>query len=413
VVHKKKNYSSGIKSLFPSSDGYEEKMEKKIIFLAPIPPPLAGPEIINHTLLESDTLKNAPIVHIKSNIRRANAAKGTLDLSGTMNFVFRYFDFVRALISPQIYLLYFMLSSSKIGFIRDSFYILTASILNKKIVGHYHGSNFDGFYRNQSKILKKYIKFTMQRLDRLILSGNCIKPIFGRIYPLNKLEVLYNGLDLAQYLPDKTILRKPVNVFTILFMGHIWFPKGFYDLILAYKKLHKKYLSNVRLIFAGENMSDELGAVEFLNDKWREKFLSERDNIANCINKFIINSEQYNAHYLGLVCGERKKMIFQQANVFILPSYTEGLSFACLEAMTMGLPVIVTPVGAMPEVVKHRENGLITPIGDHEKLAENIELLMKDIELRKRIERNNILFTKNELDVEVIAKKLLKIFKNI
>lgn len=65
--------------------------------------------------------------------------------------------------------------------------------------------------------------------------------------------------------------------------------------------------------------------------------------------------------YVGWVDGEAKSRLLAEADGFILPSYAEGLPLAILEAMSYGLPVIATAVGAIPEVVDSSVGWLISP----------------------------------------------------
>jgi glycosyltransferase involved in cell wall biosynthesis len=66
-------------------------------------------------------------------------------------------------------------------------------------------------------------------------------------------------------------------------------------------------------------------------------------------------------------------------------------------------------VGAMPEVVKHNENGLITEIGNPNKLADDIEYFIKNKDEAKRIGQNNVQYVRKNFDIEIIVNKLLRI----
>jgi glycosyltransferase involved in cell wall biosynthesis len=73
------------------------------------------------------------------------------------------------------------------------------------------------------------------------------------------------------------------------------------------------------------------------------------------------------------------------SDFFALPSVTEGLPLSMLEAMTHGLPVVATPVGGIPEVVRNGEHGLLVPVGDASRLADAIQRLATDAGLRRRM----------------------------
>ena len=84
-----------------------------------------------------------------------------------------------------------------------------------------------------------------------------------------------------------------------------------------------------------------------------------------------------------------------------------------LEAMAAGLPVISTPVGAIPELIKPGTNGFLVPPGDYEALAEKILMLVKDEPLRKMIGKNNRAKVMQEYDFKIIANKLEVVYDKL
>ena len=146
-----------------------------------------------------------------------------------------------------------------------------------------------------------------------------------------------------------------------------------------------------------------------MSGQWEKDFYQNGRAKNQEIQDFIQNSQHWNSKYLGFVSGDEKIKAFNNSDLLVLPSYTEGFSISVLEAMAMGLPVITTPVGAMPEVVKNGVNGLITPIGNVEKLAENIEILMNDKELYRKISEYNPKYVRENFDIEQVAKQLIEI----
>ena len=80
----------------------------------------------------------------------------------------------------------------------------------------------------------------------------------------------------------------------------------------------------------------------------------------------------------------------QKAAMFLLTSYSEGISNALIEALALGLPVIATdvPSGGTVELIQHNENGLIIPTGDQKGLEEAMKAILSDADFAERLGRN-------------------------
>lgn len=103
------------------------------------------------------------------------------------------------------------------------------------------------------------------------------------------------------------------------------------------------------------------------------------------------------------------EQIYQQLDCFVLPSYQEGLSIALLEAMSYGLPVIVTAVQFHP-VVQHGRNGLICPPNDVTALAAALGLLINDNQLRVTLGRAAQQTVQEHYSLTKVAEKYLKLY---
>jgi glycosyltransferase involved in cell wall biosynthesis len=224
------------------------------------------------------------------------------------------------------------------------------------------------------------------------------------------MRVLYNGIN--PITEEKGLsLHRDGKPFNILFMGNVSFAKGFYDLILAYKKV-LKMPTGTQLYFAGEiiRLKDERNIIPtYFSGEIKERFLKSTDAIIN----FVQNAHSYNAKYLGIISGESKKQVLQDADIFVLPSYSEGFSFAILEALAYGLPVVTTNVGALPEIITDGKNGFVIEPGDYEALSEKIVQLIDDENLRKEMAQRNLEKAAREFTVERVAKDLGDIFVEV
>jgi L-malate glycosyltransferase len=80
--------------------------------------------------------------------------------------------------------------------------------------------------------------------------------------------------------------------------------------------------------------------------------------------------------------------ILESIDLFILPSLSEGLSIAILEAMRARLPILATQVGGNPEIITNKHNGLLVPSKDSDSLSDAIQLLYKDSEFSNEIAEN-------------------------
>ena len=88
--------------------------------------------------------------------------------------------------------------------------------------------------------------------------------------------------------------------------------------------------------------------------------------------------------FAGWVSGEEKENLLSRVNIYVLPSYNEGLPVSLLEAMSWQVPVISTRVGGIPELVREGIDGLLIEAGDRAAFSLAIVTLAKDPDLRKK-----------------------------
>ena len=89
--------------------------------------------------------------------------------------------------------------------------------------------------------------------------------------------------------------------------------------------------------------------------------------------------------YLGWVSGSKKDAELATADIFVLPSYKEGMPVSVLEAMAFGAAVITTPVGGVPDMMTPDVHGLWVQPGDVVGLAQALERLANSADLRGKL----------------------------
>lgn len=185
----------------------------------------------------------------------------------------------------------------------------------------------------------------------------------------DKIVVVPNGLPLTDFeIPySKEECRERLGLSQheklILFFGFLSPYKGPDILIKAMPKVIK-YISNVKLVFAGKGrMREELESLS-------------RD----------LTIER-NVMFMGFVPDGLKSLYYKAADVYCLPSMmkTECLPLTILEAMACGIPVIASDIGGIPDVVKSWENGLLVPPMNSNALADAIIYLLENEEVRKKM----------------------------
>ncbi|MDD5331717.1 MAG: glycosyltransferase family 4 protein [Candidatus Nanoarchaeia archaeon] len=119
-----------------------------------------------------------------------------------------------------------------------------------------------------------------------------------------------------------------------------------------------------------------------------------------------------NMKYLGPIKREDKTAIFQAADVYVLPSYREGLPLTLFEAMAAGLPLVVSPVNGVSYEVKDPENGYFVNYGDVEMLKEKILKVLDNPEIAKKMSKNNIEKSKN-YDWDIIYKRYMEEYQKL
>jgi glycosyltransferase involved in cell wall biosynthesis len=215
---------------------------------------------------------------------------------------------------------------------------------------------------------KGFIKWTsrtvIKNADSAIALTKDMQKAMLDIYDRD-ITIVPNGINLAE-VPDEPAVRDEVDQGKrILYVGRLSPVKGVQYLIRAMKQVHDT-IPDARLIIIGSGR--ERGMLEALSTE--------------------LGIQEY-VQFRGEVPHESVLSFMQQADVFVLPSLSEGFPMVIVEALACGLPVVGSRVGGMPEIITDGTNGYLVEAKDVRALAEKILFLLHDEKLRKKISDNN------------------------
>jgi len=186
----------------------------------------------------------------------------------------------------------------------------------------------------------------------------------------------------------KNKLKVRAGTINLLFLAWIVREKGIYESLEAYH-LVKSRGRDIRFMVAGDGQ--ELSALkEYVRDKQIE-----------------------GVDFHGFVTGEGKIRLLKKADLFVFPSYSEGMPICVLEAMAFGLPVVTRPVGGLADFFEDGKMGFITPSKDPQVLANYIDKLTCDEELREDISRHNHEYAAEHFAASKVTRRIEKIYQDV
>lgn len=213
----------------------------------------------------------------------------------------------------------------------------------------------------KSKFMKWYIPFVLRRCNIILCQSRSWKVFYKSISNLPDIHfvVIKNWIDCTSYL-KLNITEKNENC-NVLFLGCIEPHKGIYDLVNAVSEWQNG-MQNIQFIICGKG--------------------SQFNKVQQYIEELGLS---YLFDFRGWVSGNEKEVILQKTDIFVLPSYAEGMPNSLIEAMAAGKAVISTHVGGIPELVIDEKMGRLIEPGDISALGQDIVELSRDPELRHKM----------------------------
>lgn len=194
---------------------------------------------------------------------------------------------------------------------------------------------------------------------------------------------VYAGVDTDQFNSDHNQSDNDGESLTILFVGRLDEGKGLFELIQAIGTMSE--YAELRIVGNGELKED---LIEYA----RQKGVFDR------------------VEFVGAVPHDRVHEQYAQSDVFCLPSYHEGFPVVVVESLASGLPVVATNLDAIRETITDGESGLLIPPKDSEALADALDTIVSDSELRNNFAAKGPNIA-SEYDWDTQAREFLSQYK--
>jgi glycosyltransferase involved in cell wall biosynthesis len=306
-------------------------------------------------------------------------------IAATPLYLFQYLKFTIKLLifRPEIINLNPSLRHDAV--IRDGIYLLISRLLKKKVIVFWHGWKHDFEETLEEKYLKYFKKVYGKSSAFVILSSEVqtklrqwgfTQPIYSTTTKVD--DFLLKDFDISAKIPTHNIL----------FLGRLERTKGIFETLETFQKLQKSF-PLAKLTIAGNGPD--------------ERTLQEK----------ALREQIPNVQFLGFIKNEQKIKAFLDADIFILPSYTEGMPTAVLEAMAFGLPVLTTPVGGIPDFFIEGQMGFLAGHEEVCKFADKIKYLYSDKYAWKKISLFNHNYAVKNFLASSIAERMLDFYEKV
>jgi len=241
----------------------------------------------------------------------------------------------------------------------------TPALISKKLLKIPYvvwGQGSDVYLQNW--FIKLVSKTIIKNADSVIALTNNMKMVMQTIYNRD-IAVIPNGINIENYRDELDEHKRENSGKRILFVGRLDPVKGVQYLLKA-MEIVCEVLPDAKLILVGDG--EEREKLECLTNS-----LGMRDRV----------------QFVGRIPHEKIPDYLYQADIFVLPSLSEGLAIVILEAMACGLPIVATRVGGVPDIIEDGVNGYMVESGDFQEMAKKIIFILENQPVMHLISKNN------------------------
>lgn len=323
-----------------------------ILLLGPHRAAVSGVSTHVKLLMDSTLADDYEVVHFQVGSEgRDEGPAGRL-----LRLVLTPFLLAATILLRQVSLVHINTSLNPRAYWRDLAYLAVSKLLGARVVYQVHGGKLPQRFFADSRLLTAFLRFTLKAPDLVLVLAKVELEAYRNFVPEQRVVALPNGIDCRPYGAVPTVQSESGAALRLVYIGRIAREKGLYETLQGLRLAHELGV-DARLVIAGSGPEEA-----------RLRRYAQALGIAG------------RTCFVGPVFGNDKVKLLAGADVMVLPSYGEGLPYALLESMAAGIPVIATPVGAIPDVMTDGIHGFLVPPRDGKAIAAALVTLAGDRE---------------------------------
>lgn len=356
---------------------------KSVLMLGTDPRTRGGIAAVIETLLLGGLSERVPVTFIPTHTDGTRTAK-------VLRFI-RALGEVCAHLALRRAVLVHAHVSSNASFWRKSLLLLFARRFGVPTIFHLHSGGFAKWSTqggSRFAFRRWWVRHTLEASDTVILLTRHWESWVNDYAPKSHTIVIGNPVRVPARLPPVDARGSSHGSGRVLFLGWIYDFKGVYDLLHAWV-VFREHCYGWRLVIGGKGEVDKLLATA--------EQLGIREDV----------------DFLGWITGKDKERELRTADIFVLPSYVEGMPVSLLEAMAFGVPVICTPVGGVPDMLTENDHAAWVQPGDIAGLAKCMCEFADSPDLRQRLASSAYEHVSHSYSVEVSITSLVELYNKL
>lgn len=360
----------------------------RILFITPLPPPVHGSSMMSMYIKNSKLINdNAKCDYINLSTSRSMDEIQKFSLKKIFRFLYSYLKTLFYLVTRKYNTCYLATSCFGIPFLKDAPFVLMCKFFCKNIIIHFHNKGMKAY---SSKLFYRWIYKLVYKNTTVILLSELLYDDVKEIIKKEQVKICPNGI--PENGENKVIEKNKITP-NILFLSNLIESKGVLCLLDACKILKDKNFKFTCNLVGGETKEISINRInEEIN----------RRNLGNYV------------FYKGRAYGIEKEKYYNQADIFVFPTYyaQECFPVVLLEAMQHRLPCVSSYEGAIPEIIKEGYNGLLCNPHNFELLANCLETLINNKENRLKMGENSLSLYKEKYKLTDFENNLNLILKS-